>query len=214
MEEKYWNHYYSKSKERAAPIVPSQFATFVANEVMALNPLIVDLGCGNGRDTFFFSNYGFEVLGVDASESAIRSCEARLLEADKTAFLCADLADPSLAGKIGGFAGSSPVVLYARFFLHAIDERTEDQFFKLAQSICGSTGAVAAEFRTHKDEALSKVTDAHYRRFINPIEFLERASSCGFSSKYFVEGFGYAKFGNDDAHVARTLLFSNGTSLK
>lgn len=212
MEKDYWNHYYAKSRKRAAPTVPSQFATFVANELGGLDPLFIDIGCGNGRDSLFFANYGFNVVGIDASEEAIHGCVARNDGKTNASFLCRDLTDPKLVDEIKEMRGERPIVLYARFFLHAIDEEAEAQVLKLAQSICGSTGLVAAEFRTDKDEVQSKVTDAHYRRFINPIDFLGRASQFGFSSTYFTEGFGYAKFRNDDAHVARIFLSPNGTS--
>ncbi len=32
---------------------------------------IMDIGCGNGRDSIYFSQNGLEVTGVDASEEAI-----------------------------------------------------------------------------------------------------------------------------------------------
>lgn len=35
---------------------------------------MLDIGCGNGRNAFFFANNGFEVEGIDFAESAIKEC--------------------------------------------------------------------------------------------------------------------------------------------
>ena len=65
---------------------------------------------------------------------------------------------------------------------------------------------LALEFRTSRDEFLSKVTESHYRRFINPLAVVAKGNHLGFSCEYFVEGFGYAKYKSDDAHVARIIF--------
>ncbi len=41
---------------------------------------LVDIGCGNGRDVNFFSNSGFDVLGIDNSEECIENCRRRFPE--------------------------------------------------------------------------------------------------------------------------------------
>lgn len=65
---------------------------------------------------------------------------------------------------------------------------------------------MAAEFRTIRDAQQAKVTAEHYRRFVNPLVFMANANTAGFATDYFVEGFGYAKYKDDDAHVARCLM--------
>ena len=205
MEKMYWNQFYSSDKKRSAPMLPSQFAAFISSEI-ANNRIIVDLGCGNGRDALFFSRYGFKVIGVDASDQAIRGCKDLQGDNDDVVFICADICEASLVEEIRKNAGNLPIVIYARFFLHAINDDDEVAFFKLAQAICGDDGYIAVEFRTEMDKLLSKVTDAHFRRFIDPMKFLERAISNGFTPKYVATGFGFAKFLEDDAHVARMLL--------
>ena len=53
----YWNNFYSNSKE--LPFEPSQFSTY-ALKFLQSRPKkdsqihILDLGCGNGRDSYFF----------------------------------------------------------------------------------------------------------------------------------------------------------------
>ena len=39
---------------------------------------ILDLACGFGRDVHYFMDYGYEVLGVDASENMIKEAQERV----------------------------------------------------------------------------------------------------------------------------------------
>jgi hypothetical protein len=50
------------------------------------------------------------------------------------------------------------------------------------------------------------VTQAHFRRFVTPAAFQASALGRGFDVEYAVEGFGFAKYKQDDAYVARTLF--------
>jgi len=68
---KYWNNFYSNS---GSVLCPSQFAAYVLNEFSPTKK-IIDIGCGNGRDSLFFASHGLNVLGIDGSLSAISSCQ-------------------------------------------------------------------------------------------------------------------------------------------
>jgi SAM-dependent methyltransferase len=46
--------------------------------------LILELGCGQGRDTFLFAQQGFEVTCMDYSETAISAVKAKAQEANLT----------------------------------------------------------------------------------------------------------------------------------
>jgi len=201
----YWDGFY-KDKTLGVEDVPSQFAAFVVGE-FSQREAIVDIGCGSGRDSFLFARHFSKVLGIDASKIAIDYCMKKKIysAANNTDFCNADLSD------LDRFMGSAwkkieqlrePVV-YARFFIHAIDEKAERNFFKIGGLVSKKKGAVAVEFRTHRDELQQKETSSHFRRYINPLEFMERARAAGLTLAYFTEGFGLAKYKKDDAHVAR-----------
>lgn len=203
--ENYWNKFYGA---RAASLAtPSQFALFVLGETND-NCAVVDIGCGTGRDALYFSSRGREVVGVDASVAGVEHCSNTAKENDLDAkFLASMIDSPTLAADIkqcGGLSG--PVCVYARFFVHAINDEEEEHFLALAAELCGAGDMLAVEFRTLRDAQLAKETGAHYRRYVNPLTFIHRAIGHGFTSEYFVEGFGYAKYKNDDAHVARCIL--------
>lgn len=101
-------------------------------------------------------------------------------------------------------------VIYARFFLHAIQEEEENAFWQFCQDISNWRHIhVAVEFRSSRDKLLTKTTPDHFRRYISPSDLIVRAAKWGFKASYFVEGFGLAKYRLDDAHVARVLFAKN-----
>ncbi len=206
---RYWNGYYSECN---LPSIPSQFAVFVLNE----NPsaeTIIDIGCGTGRDSLFFSRQGLFCIGVDGSESAIEHCSltASSNAISNAEFLRGDLNDARLIEDINRILDhkkiEGPVVIYARFLVHAITDDEEKSLIDLADSLLRDRGgSVALEFRTERDKLQPKVTGTHFRRYVDPVHFFTRAQKNGFEVDYFVEGFGFAKYKQDDAHVARFIL--------
>lgn len=88
----YWEGYYGRrvAHARARPTPPSQFAAF-ATGFLDPDDVVVEFGCGDGRDTFFLASYGWDVLACDYSEAAITANQARAsrigasrIEADQT----------------------------------------------------------------------------------------------------------------------------------
>lgn len=205
----HWDSYYSKA---SPPDLPSQFCVFVANE-LGSPATVVEFGCGNGRDSLFFVGQQWNVIGVDASESAVESCKDKVKgrSARAARFVQMSVSDPecyeTIARIVREFDAEGPLLVYARFFMHAIDEKSQAMLLDGARNLLdGRKGVFAVEFRTKRDANLSKVTASHYRRFINSSDFAIEASERGFDVQYFVEGFGFAKYKDDDAHVARFIL--------
>jgi SAM-dependent methyltransferase len=210
---RYWDRYYRATAAACSPaqLLPSQFAVFVCSEFSDAR-CILDLGCGNGRDSFFFAHYGIRTVGVDESEGALELCRSRLADS-RTAnleFHQGSVADPGFSETLKPWlAGTQerPAVAYGRFFLHAISETEEAAFLAASAALLrGQNASLALEFRTLRDAAQAKVTAEHYRRFVDPASFIGRAHAAGFRVAYYAEGFGYAKHKADDAHVARCLL--------
>lgn len=205
----YWREYY---KSAEIPEIPSQFAVFTLGELSGTD-IFIDVGCGTGRDSFFFARQGYPTIGVDRSETAISRClETR--DTNKLGHLhfeCASVNSPSFSQKIENslkkMKAGNVVTIYARFFMHAITENEERMFLQSIQKLPDIYNIrLAFEFRTIRDKLQKKLTPDHYRRFIEPHTFFARASSAGFEPVYFIEGFGFAKFKDDDAHVARFIF--------
>ena len=199
----YWDEYYAARATTRRPL-PSQFATFVAGELDRPHH-VIELGCGNGRDSIFFSSFGHEVTGVDGSASAVKACSDLASALGESAtFLQSAIDDPGLAERLRKVEG--PHALYARFFIHAITDEEEQSFLDLAAAVTSPGDLLAVEYRTIRDQVGAKETEAHYRRFVLPATFQARALERGFEVTYAIEGFGFAKYRHDDAYVARTLF--------
>ncbi|WP_158022299.1 class I SAM-dependent methyltransferase [Methylorubrum populi] len=203
----HWDRFYKKYEP---PHIPSQFAVFTCAEFTGAS-FLIDIGCGNGRDLIFFSSKFEKVVGVDESEKAIDILVKSGKLADQDCCINAPINSPTLAAslkeKLGDMPENSFGVIYARFFLHAIRDADELAFWELCKTIANWRDvSIAVEFRSAKDRSLPKMTPDHFRRYIAPADFIASAAFNGFAVIYYVEGFGFAKYGSDDAHVARILL--------
>ncbi|WP_286928214.1 MULTISPECIES: class I SAM-dependent methyltransferase [Aeromicrobium] len=198
----YWNAYYA-DRGVARPL-PSQFAAFVAGE-LDQPARIIEFGSGSGRDTLFFAAHGHDVTGVDASKAAVEACTAEAADLGlDVEFLAATIDQDGLAAQLRVSPGTT--VVYARFFVHAITDEEQTAFLDLAASLTSPGDRLAVEYRTLRDSSGAKVTGSHFRRFVDPTSFNAEAVLHGFDVTYAVEGFGFAKYRQDDAYVARALF--------
>jgi SAM-dependent methyltransferase len=209
----YWSSYYGKQE---GPMLPSQFAVFIANELatgdLPRANVVYDIGCGNGRDAMFFQQLGYHVRGLDGSEEAIAACKLRqaqakgLLSSPATGLFVTAQADSAAAWQDLSQGNEGPVIVYSRFFFHAIDEETQLAVLgEVAKVLRCRGGAFCAEFRTPEDRDAMKETPAHYRRFIDPVEFAAQVKAVGLTPIWQADGRGMAKHRRDDACVARLI---------
>lgn len=211
----YWDRVYST--QPPVSTLPSQFAVFVAGELtqsFGTVDVLLDVGCGNARDTGFLAGFAHHTIGVDGAhiildrnrtrfpEIVFQNCNFNdSVDCEKTAeTLAASLATrPHATG-----------CLYTRFFLHAIDAAAERRFLSWASALARGFDRLllCAEYRTLADEGRTKVTADHYRRYIDHDAFAAAATSAGFSVLYSVEGLGMAKYKDDDAVVGRLVAIA------
>ena len=62
----YWNKFY-KTKSIT---IESTFAKFTYKKIKNKKSKLLDIGCGNGRDSYYFNRKGFIVTGIDISQKA------------------------------------------------------------------------------------------------------------------------------------------------
>ena len=103
-----------------------------------------------------------------------------------------DLNDDRLEKSITDCAGA--LCIYARFFLHAIDDHEEEQLLRVLSSACRPGDLLAVEYRTEMDIDTDKQAAPHFRRFIKPEHFEERAALAGCVKRYGIAGRGCAKY--------------------
>ncbi len=201
----FWDQFYAKSAGSWELTLPSQFAAFVANEIDRQSH-VIDVGCGNARDSFFFSRHGFKVTGMDASEAAIASAQkhAQKQGGDDLEFVQTNLED-GLIERVLSERRSEIVCVYARFFLHAITDDEEDALIRALRSECRPGDVVAFEYRTLADRATTKIAAPHFRRYVSATDLDSKMEASEFRKCYGVEGSGFAKYKTEDAIVARAI---------
>lgn len=201
----YWDSYYEK---RRAPTNPSSFAIFCHENFFDNASRVLEFGCGNGRDSFYFSKK-HRVTAIDQSSVVIQANRQR---ASDEGILSIDFLEGKFGDDIPGLPESVDVV-YGRFVMHAMPLADEVLALQGAAKVLAPGGKIFLEFRTDKDllmhqgqvvGANERVTD-HYRRFINFEEFCERLTRFGFSIDFRLERSGLAKHGDDDPTVGRVI---------
>ncbi len=199
----YWNEYYKKRQN--VPNIQSSFAEYVHKYIVSGKKLL-DLGCGNGRDSIYFIRNGLNVTGIDASYEAI----AKLKGIHNGRFICGDfICFRTLFQEQYDYC-------YSRFTLHSINEKQEDELLKNVRDALKGGGMFFIEARTIRDEIYGKgknvgiheyIYDDHYRRFIDVNNFEQKILSMErFEIIEMNEGFGWAKMGNSDPVLMRCVL--------
>jgi len=194
----YWNSYYKESK---APTNPSQFAVHVLSTLNS-KKLILDLGCGNGRDSSYFCRAGHTVMSLDTSHEA-------LLEVTKNsegrAFPI--LANAATVSSTKPFAD----VVYSRFSLHSMDQ---DSYLKCIKNVKGMLvegGSFWVEVRSVDDELYKQgefveeriyKTD-HSRRFFTLDALVSDLKELSFDIIFAEDQRGWAVYEDKDPKVIR-----------
>jgi SAM-dependent methyltransferase len=205
----YWDSFYEKFHFN----IPSQFATFVASDIPD-NSVVIDLACGNGRDSHFFSSLGHRVVAYDKSQTVInKNMNGSMLGVSgKPLFHQLDVcaysdAIAAINTYLSNESNACNVIAYSRFFIHTITEDQEQSFLNILAHVFPSGSRCYFEFRTIENAQQPKLYGNHYRRYISTSNFCDTLVSTGyFKLEYVVEGLGMAKFREEDPHVARVIL--------
>ena len=167
----YWNKFYKK-----IPYMnESTFAKFSYKKIQNKNSKILDIGCGNGRDAYYFNKKGFEVTGIDISQKAIKKNSQ--IKIKNLVFKKFDVGKDKLKSKFE--------IIYCRFFVHTLDELQENKLINIIKQVKKKDTLVFFEFRNYKDKIFgnfkakdhNKIIEfekGHIRRIIDPKLFKEK----------------------------------------
>jgi hypothetical protein len=201
----YWANFYAHTSYTTG-------STFF--EWMAARPdtpgTVIDIGCGDGRDSYAFGATGRTVLGLDQSRVGIEHAQSRALEHGLTnvTFQVCDVADVDDLGQALQNVvdhASGPTLFYLRFFLHAIHEDVQKALLNAIDTHARPDDMFAAEFRTDKDEHTSKVHTKHYRRFQEAATFVADLSARGWEIVHEEEGSGLSPYKGEDPVLSRVV---------
>lgn len=197
----FWTSYYNHNRE---PTKPSPFAIFVSDFIKPKKSLL-ELGCGNGRDSIFFSTKcKLTVLGIDQIETQID-------------FLNNEYSNEHLKFEAMDFTTykniNSVDYVYSRWTIHSISAVQEKKVLIHTYSNLKKNGTFFIEARSIKDDLYGigkKVqknayyTD-HYRRFIDMNELEQELKDIGFEILFKKEGRGMAVYKQDDPVILRII---------
>ena len=197
----YWQNFYKNKKLHKKIDFPSQFAIFCTGEKLDESS-IIEFGCGNGRDALFFSKYFKKVYAFDKSKFAIDYNKKSFLKNKNLSFYKYDINDKFKLIKLRNEKKS----IYARFFLHTLNNHEIILFTKLCSSLLKKNEKVFCEYRTKKDKSKKKIFKNHFRNYLNPKNISKIFKSQKLNKIYQVEGQGFAKYKSEDAYVARQIF--------
>jgi SAM-dependent methyltransferase len=211
MQDRFWNNHYQTFSVHE----PTEFALYCLEKYFKFDDVVIELGCGNGRDGCAISQSVSRYVGLDACNVAINKFENNIKELDK-----------NIAEKIdvhqGDFTAQNfnelkkdakRLMIYSRFSLHSINYEEVERLLNNLSEINGIPWVFLIEARTIFDNLYGEGTNIgvhefktdHYRRFIDPEIFLSEISS-RFNIKYFEVSDGFAPFGNQDPLVMRAAI--------
>ncbi len=139
---------YWKNKWSDNPIEPSNsFAmrAYILIKAKLLKSLL-DLGCGDGRDSIYFSNKGLSVTAVDFSESGIAKLKA---QRQKIKCIAEDIRNIN-------FPENSFDVIYAHLSLHYFDDKTTSKIFDNLFRILKKGGLIFVKCKSVDDALFGK----------------------------------------------------------
>ena len=158
----FWKEYY-KNKNN---IEPSQFSQFIYQDFLKkynddnISLKIADIGCGNFRDSVYFSTHDNMVYAIDLNnehnENNNMSENIKILNGDAEEIL----KNNTLLTKVD--------VVYMRWFLHSMPYDKSERVFKHAYNNLKQNGLICIEVRSDNDKDLKNMstydeTDKSYK---------------------------------------------------
>lgn len=236
MDKTYWREFYSRHK---IGVEPSLFAKLVyknyllesincdTNKYAESNaPSLLELGCGNGRDSLYFANNGIDTTAIDQVQEEVEFLNgyAKTLQDSKQSpqtkniprFLCGDFT------QLDSFSFQRQFdCIYSRFTLHSVSKAQQDKTLADCLKYCKDGGILSVEVRGEKNSLCGKgkavenetnafIYDNHYRRFLNFTQTLQEIESLCFSSNNATQWVFNKKTDNTSNTQADTRIITTG----
>ncbi len=196
----YWTDYYKKHPN---PTEPSTFAQF-CTEYLKEKKKLIELGCGNGRDSVFFRNNNLKVTAIDQVEEEVEYLNDKY--GDKCLkFYAEDFTNLK--------TDNTYDYIYSRFTLHSIETEAEKRVFGWIKNQLNPEGYFLLEVRSTNDPMFKKgkqISDnenvtTHYRRYLDYEETIQKIEDIGLNIVYKTESRGLAVCGDDDPMLIRII---------
>lgn len=204
----YWDSYYStKENNLVWSKEPSSFVKFV-DPNLSKHQTILDVGCGNCRDSDFFQINGHTVTLIDGSKESLNYCNKNFeekyhLNIENTYEVINFIKNHKKTYDI----------IYSRFFLHSISEIGQLNFFLISNKLIKNDGSIYIELRvknhTNDNMEYFENTDDHYRRIQQIDNLLCHINLFNFSISSVDIGTNMAQYLKENPHISRLILKKN-----
>lgn len=206
-DKEYWKEYYTKNSK---PTNASTFAEFILPKLIE-NKNIIELGCGNGRDSIYFAQNNLNVIAIDQVCEEIDYLNENHKE-DNVTFLCDDFTN-LIQTNHSLIKNTDFDYVYSRFTFHSINEAKEDRTLDWIKTNLKNDGYFLLEARSIKDpmfnqgKRLSETENftTHYRRYMDLNKFINKLELRNFEIIYKIEDKDLAVFKEDNPYVIRII---------
>jgi SAM-dependent methyltransferase len=141
---------------------------------------IIDIGCGQGQDSRFFGQHGYDVTGIDFSEEGIRIAKEKT-DLPNVHFMVADISEPL------SFEDESFDVVYSHLAIHYFTKEKTKLIFQELNRILKKDGILALFVNSIHDpqyETGTKIEDDYFA-----IGDIEKRYFSKESLQEYIEGF-------------------------
>ncbi len=193
----YWDEFYKKNIVLKSESDFAKSTLKYIEEKNLHNNKLIDVACGNGRDTFYFSRNGIQSTGIDISVHP---------KADNPIFLKENILT---------FDYSNFQIIYLRFIIHALKEVDLDKLLKRLK-LAHKDQYLFIETRsskgiTDKDKSetffKSSVGEEHFRMLYSE-SYLTKKLNNFFHIEKVEENKGFSIYKNEDPVCIRYILKS------
>lgn len=191
MNKEYWESYYQQPKQT---FTSSSFARYILSNYTFQS--LIDFGCGNGRDTLYFSSAlsPKKVLAVDFSINALFLLP--ILNNIITYPFDFEIGQPRIFYRDNNEYDCG----YARFFLCAITDQARQNFYKCARYSIKQNGKLFIECRSDKG---IQPDNTHRRNLINKDLLVKELEQNLFKIDYIDESNGFSPTEKEDPILIR-----------
>ena len=201
-----WTQFYAK-RGSTLTMEPTDFARWVQSQSDA--DRVVDVGCGNGRDTLAFAREGREADGLDAVPGILlkarHAAQVQRLPATFRRLNLNSVAETLASGALDARSASTTAV-YGRFLLHALAPASQLNFWRYSAMVLPRGGKCFVEFRTERDRPLPKHFAERRHHFLRPRLVAAAAERAGGRVIYQEVAQGWARFEQEDPYVCRMVV--------
>jgi tellurite methyltransferase len=196
----YWEKFYQENHNLNIFKTSSSFSKFVLKKIKDYSH-VIDLGCGNARDSVYFLLKGKNVISLDKSGKVIKLNKKKFKNKNIN-FVKFDISK-NLSKVI---KTKKPKCFYSRFVMHSLTKNLIKNHIKQLSKIFSNKDIFYMEYRCFEDKYKKKIYSNHYRNFMKTTDIEIILNKNNLYSTVVTKGVGFAKFGKEDPFIARHVV--------